>query len=123
MILNDPELKEIYVQNQRKTIKERHWITTRHDLYYVWMFFGWRQLHKNLPFYSIPDQNDLSELTKWIHKAVTPRNFLDFDLLYLQEETQDLNSPATYSYVQLSTISDKKGRTNFNYFYPQTLFF
>ena len=120
MILNDQELKEIYVQNQRKTNKERHWITTRHDLYYVWMFFGWRQLHKDLPFYSIPDQNDLSQLTKWIHKSVMPRDFLDFDLLYLQEELQDLNSPATYIYVQLSTMNDKKGRTNFNYFYPQT---
>ena len=85
MILNDQELKEIYVQNKTKSCKEKHWITTRNDLFYAWKLFGWRQLHKDLPFYSQTDQNDISGLTKWIHKAITPREFLTFDLFYLQE--------------------------------------
>ena len=120
MILNDQELKEIYVQNKTKSCKEKYWITTRNDLFYAWKLFGWRQLHNDLPFYSQTDQNDLSGLTKWIHKAITPREFLTFDLFYLQEEIQDLNSPSTYSYVQLSSTRDKKGRTNFSLFFPQT---
>ena len=103
MIINDQELKEIYVQNNTKSCKEKHWITTRNDLFYAWKLFGQRQLQKNLPFYSPTDQNDLSGLKKWIHKVITPQEFLTFDLFYLQEEIQDLNLPSTYSYVQLST--------------------
>ena len=78
-------------------------VSTRHHLFYAWRLFGWRQLHKNYPFYYSGQVQTSQSLTKWAHKALTVEEFLQKELFFLEEQTDHQDREYAYNRVDPST--------------------
>ena len=63
-LLEDKILLQKYITIYGKAIQVQHYITTRHQSFYLWMFFRWRELSNDYPAYDSSRSNSIYNTTK-----------------------------------------------------------
>ena len=49
LLLNNGTMLQKYTFIKKKTLKRRFWVESRHHLFYIWHFFGYRALPEEYP--------------------------------------------------------------------------
>ena len=85
-------LDPIYSKRIAKMVEKarfcEHWIVSRHKFYYEWMFLGWAQIPNDFPFHKSPFCSDPNQITNWIHKRFSHKNYLNQDLYFRDDDKE-----------------------------------
>ena len=57
-LLNNDTMLQKYMFIKEKASKRRFWVESRHHLFYIWHFFGYRALPEEYPSYDSTGMND-----------------------------------------------------------------
>ena len=71
ILLRNSTMQKKYMFIKEKATNEKSWVETRHSLFYVWYFFGYRTLPKDYPSYDPTGDGDVLNSTKWISKLMS----------------------------------------------------
>ena len=75
MLLEDTIMLQRYTHIHEKSYKMQHYIPTRHHAFYLWMFFGWRELPMGFPSYDPSKNNSIVNSTKWISNLISCKDY------------------------------------------------
>ena len=103
-LLNNPPMLRKFIFIREKAKMKSLWVDTRHHLYYIWHFFGFRILPNSYPSYDSNKTNSIFNTTRWISKLMTLFDFFnEYQHFYLVDEKKEENqyllyeSPPTYT--------------------------
>ncbi len=77
MLLNDATMLQKHMCIIEKADLCKHWILTRHHLFYIWLFYGFRTLPTLYPSYDPSGNNKIANLTRWVSKTMKMEAFFN----------------------------------------------
>ena len=77
-----------------------YFVTTRHEFYYEWIYFGWLMLPNNYPLYKNKDNNDTDSITMWVHKAMTHEENISKDSINIYHAAGNMARITVQNYVK-----------------------
>ena len=84
MLLSVDSTVQKYMFIREKATICEPWVETRHHLYYIWIFYGFRPLPSGYPSYDPSGQNDIVNATRWVSKLMMTHDFYDnYDHFYV----------------------------------------
>ena len=103
LLLNNDKMLRKYMFIKEKASKSKFWVESRHHLYYIWHFFGYRTLPAEYPSYDSTGMNDFHRATRWISNTISLDDFFNkYQHFYLTNHQDDegqylfYESPPTY---------------------------
>ena len=104
LLLNNDTMMQKYMFIKEKALKRKFRVESRHHLYYIWHFFGYRALPKEYPSYDSTGMNDFHRATRWVSKIMPLDDFFNkyqhFYLINHQDNKGQYlfyKSPPTYN--------------------------
>ena len=65
LLLNNSTMLQKYMFIKEKASKRSFWVKSRHHLFYIWHFFGYKALPEEYPSYDSTEMNDFHRVTRW----------------------------------------------------------
>lgn len=93
---------------KEKARDQQSWVKTRHNYFYEWYFFGWRQLPSEYPLNQQPDDKNPNNISNWVHKRLSHTEYLSNKLYY-----QDNWNQAYHIDLVLEVDNDDQSENSF----------
>ena len=77
LLLNNCTILQKYMFIKEKASKRRFWVESRHHLFYIWYFFGYRALPEEYPSYDSTCMNEFHRATQWISNIMSLNDSFD----------------------------------------------
>ena len=85
LLVDSTVQKYIFIQEKAKICEP--WVETRHHLYYIWIFYGFRLLPSKYPSYNSSGHDDVVNATTCVSKLMLMYNFYDnYDHFYVSRK-------------------------------------
>ena len=118
-LLEDKILLQKYTTIYGKAMQVQHYVTTRHQSFYLWMFYGWRELPNDYPAYDSSGTNSIHNATKWISNLTSCEDFFKNYKHYYINELEGYGFDY-YSYESPPTLDENtRWLASPNNFYPK----